>query len=63
MFRLRLLQAATQLSTGNALTRGTATYSFRTYGDADGPNYHIVQHLTKGVLPPISASEADTYLF
>lgn len=63
MFCLRLLQAATQLPTKHALARGTATYSFRTYGDADGPNYQILQHLTKGVLISISANDADTHLF
>ena len=47
MFHLRLARAVTRLSKMRP-SRGTATYQYRMYGDADGPNYHLVQYLTQG---------------
>jgi hypothetical protein len=61
MSRLRLVQAAHCLSTKCVTsTRGIATYEYRKYGDADGPNYHLVQYLTQGVFVSTGTKQSVT---
>jgi hypothetical protein len=49
MLLSRPIRSATKLFSKRVLVRGTATYEYRTYGDPDGPNFHLIQHLIQGV--------------